>query len=191
MSTFQDSQNLLLQVDRFDRPIGLIEKKNAHFKGILHRAFSIFIFREVDLSLQLLLQQRAFHKYHSAGLWTNTCCSHAEPDVPIEITAKNRLQTEMGFSCPLLFSGSFYYKTDVGNGMTEHEIDHVFTAFHNPTNIHLNPEEANAFKWVNIKDLKRDLVVKGHEFTAWFPEALNVALKFLADRDYPRALKYE
>lgn len=174
-----ENQNFLLQVDHSDKPIGLVEKKNAHLKGILHRAFSVFIFREVASSPQLLLQQRALHKYHSGGLWTNTCCSHAEPDVPIEITAKNRLQTEMGFSCPLSFLESFYYKTDVGSGMTEHEIDHVFAAFHNPCNIRPNPEEANAFKWVNIKDLQETLLLKPHEFTAWFPQALHIALRFL------------
>ena len=179
MKAIQDNQNLLLEVDHSDRPIGLVEKKNAHLKGILHRAFSIFIFREVGSGTQLLLQQRALHKYHSGGLWTNTCCSHAEPDVPLEITANNRLQAEMGFSCPISFLRSFYYKTAVGNGMTEHEIDHVFAAFYNPPNIHLNPEEANAFKWVNVKDLEKDLITKRHEFTAWFPEAFDIALKFL------------
>ena len=136
----------------------------------------------MESSPQLLLQQRAFHKYHSRGLWTNTCCSHAEPDVPIEITASNRLQTEMGFSCPISFLGSFYYKTDVGDGMIEHEIDHVFAAFYNPPNIQLNSEEANAFKWINVKDLEKDLMIKRHEFTAWFPEALDIALKFLDKR---------
>jgi isopentenyl-diphosphate delta-isomerase len=175
----QEVQCFLLQVDHSDRPVGLVEKRNAHLKGILHRAFSVFIFREAQSGIELLLQQRAFHKYHSGGLWTNTCCSHAEPDVPIETTASNRLQTEMGFSYPLSFLGSFYYKTDVGNGMTEHEIDHVFAAFYNPPYIHLNPEEANAFKWMNVEDLKKDLLVKRHEFTAWFPEAFGIALKFL------------
>ena len=179
MVEIQENQKHLLQVDHFDRPIGSVEKRNAHLKGILHRAFSIFIFREEELTFSLLLQQRAFHKYHSKGLWTNTCCGHAEPNVPIEITAKDRLQTEMGFSCPLSFLGSFYYKTAVDNGMTEHEIDHVFAAFHNPNNIHLDPEEANAFKWIDIQELKKILVVRRHEFTAWFPEALDIALTFL------------
>jgi isopentenyl-diphosphate delta-isomerase len=182
MRAVQENQNLLMRVDHSDRPIGLVEKKNAHLKGILHRAFSIFIFHEVESSPQVLLQQRAFHKYHSGGLWTNTCCNHAEPDVPIKITASNRLRTELEFSYPLFFSGSFYYKTDVGNEMTEHEIDHVFVAFYNPPNIHLNPEEANAFKWVNVKDLEKDLMIKRHQFTAWFPKALDTALKFLDKR---------
>ncbi len=182
MGAVQESQSLLLEVDRSDRPIGLVEKKDAHLKGILHRAFSIFIFRKVESASQLLLQQRAFHKYHSGGLWTNSCCGHAEPDVPIEITASNRLQTEMGFSCPISFLGTFYYKTDVGNGMTEHEIDHVFAAFHHPSHIHPNPEEANAFKWIDMKELENALLTEPHEFTAWFPEALSIALKSLSKR---------
>ena len=179
MRTVQEGQSLLLQVDHSDRPIGLVEKQEAHLKGILHRAFSIFIFREVGSAPQLLLQQRALHKYHSGGLWTNTCCGHAEADLPIGITASNRLQTEMGFSCPLSFLGTFYYKKEVGNGMTEHEIDHLFAAFHNPPTIHPNPEEAGAFKWIDIKELETALATEPHAFTAWFPEAFAIALKFL------------
>lgn len=183
MQSIQENQNFLLQVDHSDQAVGLVEKKEAHLKGTLHRAFSIFIFHKVESSLQLLLQQRAFNKYHSGGLWANTCCSHAEPDTSIEITAKNRLQVEMGFSCPLSFLGSFYYKTEVGNGMTEHEIDYIFSAFHNPTNIHLNAKEVNAFKWVDINHLQELFIIKPHEFTAWFPEALRHALKFLGIQD--------
>ena len=182
MITAQKNQTLIVQVERSDRLVGLVEKKHAHLNGILHRAFSIFVFREAQSSLQLLLQQRAFHKYHSGGLWSNTCCSHAEPNVPIEITASNRLQTEMGFCCPISLLESFYYKTDVGNGMIEHEIDHVFAAFYDPPHIQLNPEEANAYKWVDVKDLEKDLMIKRHEFTAWFPEAFRIALKFLDKR---------
>ena len=168
----------LLQVDYTDNPVGLVEKKDAHLHGILHRAFSVFIFRKSGSAVQLLLQKRASHKYHSGGLWTNTCCSHAEPDVSVEETAQSRLREEMGFSCPLHFMGSFYYKADVGNGMTEHEVDYVFAAFHDPKEIRINSEEADAFKWIDIEPLKQLVVSQRHEFTAWFPEALQIALMY-------------
>lgn len=180
MEMIQEERKFILQVDTSDMPLGLIEKKEAHVRGVLHRAFSVFIFRKVGPSCQLLLQQRAFGKYHSGGLWTNTCCSHADPYAPVEETAEIRLQTEMGFTCPLAYLGSFYYKADVGNGMTEHEIDHVFAAFNDPIDIRPDPEEAHAFKWIDIDDLEKQLSLKPHEFTAWFPEAYQMALKFLA-----------
>lgn len=179
MKKSENKQDFVLQVDSSDRPIGLIEKKNAHLLGVLHRAFSIFIFREIESSYQLLLQKRAFEKYHSPGLWTNTCCSHAESDIDVEITAKKRLQIEMGFSCDLSFLGTFYYKAEVGNGMIEHEMDHVFATFHNPKHIQLNPEEASAFEWINIDDLQELLIKDTHKYTAWLPGALKFALKFL------------
>ena len=183
MGDIQEEKKFLIQVDLEDVPVGLIEKKEAHLRGILHRAFSIFIFRKIGSSVELLLQQRALHKYHSGGLWTNTCCSHAEPGIAIDVTAKHRLQEEMGFSCPLSFLGSFYYKTEVGSKMTEHEIDYVFSAFYNPSKIRLNPEEANGCKWMTIELLQKELLSKPHEFTAWFPEAFKMALKFLGSAE--------
>lgn len=179
MEVIQEERKFILEVDTSDTPVGLIEKKEAHVKGILHRAFSIFIFRKVGSSYQLLIQQRAFGKYHSGGLWTNTCCSHADPNVAVEKTAEIRLQTEMGFTCPLSYLGSFYYKADVGNGMTEHEIDHVFAAFCDPIDIHPDPEEAHSFKWIDIDLLQKLLISKPREFTAWFPEAFKISLQFL------------
>lgn len=176
MKTIQDDQRYLIQVDNLDVPVGLVKKLEAHLDGVLHRAFSVFVFRKVGSSIQLLLQQRASHKYHSGGLWTNTCCSHAEPEVPVKETAKVRLQTEMGFTCPLQFMGSFHYKADVGNGMIEHEIDHVFAAFHNPTEFRINPEEADTCKWIDVDCLKQLLKSQPHEFTVWLPEALQIAL---------------
>lgn len=168
----------VIEVDPKDLPLGLVEKKEAHSKGILHRAFSVFIFRRTGSFLQLLLQQRAFSKYHSGGLWTNTCCSHAEPGVSIDVTAENRLREEMGFSCPLHFLGSFYYKEDVGNAMVEHEIDYVFAALYDPPSIRLNPEEAFDFEWVEISTLQKRLLEEPARFTAWFSQALEIALRF-------------
>jgi len=172
------NESYLIQVDFADQPISVVTKREAHLKGILHRAFSIFIFRRVDSYYQLLLQQRAWGKYHSGGLWTNTCCSHVVFDHPIELTAQSRLKDEMGFECPLSCVGSFYYKADLNNEMIEHEIDHVFAAIYDPPNICLNRDEAIDFKWIEINSLKKLLVEKPHEFTAWLANAFMVALKF-------------
>jgi isopentenyl-diphosphate Delta-isomerase len=178
----QERQTLLVHVDPLDNFVGLVEKKEAHLLGLLHRAFSIFVFRKIGSSLQLLLQQRAIEKYHSGGLWTNTCCSHAEPECSLEVTAHNRLQAEMGFSCPLDLVDSVYYKVDVGNGMIEHEIDYIFAAFHNPINICINLKEVSDFRWVDVSDVKKSLTTEPEKFTAWFPIALETALKFSPQR---------
>lgn len=172
-------QTLLIEVDHSDHPIGFIEKQEAHLKGVLHRAFSIFVFRRAGSSFEVLLQQRALHKYHSGGLWTNTCCSHTVPSVPIEETAQIRLQEEMGFSCPLTYLGSFYYKANVGEGMIEHEIDHVFASLYDPADVRINREEAHAYKWISVEELQKLLAARPSEFTAWLPGAFQLGLKFL------------
>lgn len=164
----------VLQVDTADRPVGLVEKLEAHKQGILHRAFSIFIFRNKGGEKQLLLQQRAKSKYHSGGLWTNTCCSHAEVDTPIEETAQKRLKEEMGFSCPLQHVGTFLYKAKVSPDMFEHEIDHVFVGYHDPEHIHMSPDEADACEWVSVKKVDQWLKESPEDFTAWFSEAYNI-----------------
>ena len=172
-------QSLLVQVNALDEPIGLIEKQEAHIQGVLHRAFSIFIFRKKGPSTQLLLQKRAHAKYHSGGLWTNTCCSHAEPNVPIEETANKRLLEEMGFSCPLHSVGSFHYKAQVNTLLTEHEIDHVFMALHDPAAILPSPEEASECRWMDITDIQKRMDQEPHTLTVWFPQAFHLALKGL------------
>jgi len=172
----------VVSVDPSDSPIGLVEKQQAHREGVLHRAFSIFLLRRVEGTLQTLLQQRALHKYHSGGLWTNTCCSHAEADVPVEATAQKRLEEEMGFSCPLHYAGSFLYRAEVGNSMVEHEIDHVFAAFYDPPSIRLNPEEAENCRWEDADVVQKLLLKKRGEFTAWFPQAFEIALDWVRSR---------
>ena len=169
----------VLAVDQLDKPLGLIEKHEAHRDGILHRAFSIFLFRSFGSSFQILLQQRAEGKCHSGGLWTNTCCSHAEEDIPLKITAQNRLKTEMGFSCKLCPAGSFYYKANVGNGMIEHEIDHVFVGLHNPPLIRPNSQEVQNYQWKDVELLLKLPLEERKEFTVWFFQAFELALKFL------------
>ena len=169
----------VLAVDRLDQPLGVIEKHKAHRNGILHRAFSIFLFRSSGSSFQVLLQQRAHGKYHSGGLWTNTCCSHAEENTPLEITAQDRLKTEMGFSCKLYRAGSFYYKANVDNGMVEHEIDHVFVGLHNPKLIQPNPKEVQDYQWQDVPFLLNLPIEKRGEFTVWFFQAFDLAWKFI------------
>ena len=117
-------------VDEQDHELGTMDKMEVHYKGILHRAFSIFIFNNRG---EMLLQQRSAKKYHSGGLWTNACCSHPMQDDTIEKAALKRLQEEMGFTTPIKKAFTFTYRADVGDGLTEHEFDHVFTGIYNGT----------------------------------------------------------
>src|SRR5688572_11010720 len=113
-------------VDASDKVVGTMEKMEVHEKGLLHRAFSVFVFNS---KRELLMQQRALQKYHSAGLWTNTCCSHPRPGEETISAAKRRLKEEMGLEIELESQFSFIYKTTFGNGLTEHEYDHVYFGF--------------------------------------------------------------
>jgi isopentenyl-diphosphate delta-isomerase len=169
---------LILAVDQLDQSLGLVDKYEAHRRGILHRAFSIFIFRFVDSSLQVLLHQRAKDKYHSSGLWTNTCCSHAIEEDSLEETARRRLEEEMGFSCDLHRLGSFYYKADVGHGLVEHEIDHVFVGLDNPELIRPNPQEVQDWRWISTDLLLKLPSEEKKLFTVWFFQAFELALGY-------------
>jgi len=154
----------VILVNQQDEPIGLMEKIEAHEKALLHRAFSVFVFNDAG---ELMLQQRAAHKYHSPLLWTNTCCSHQrEGESNIE-AGKRRLQEEMGFSTTLKEVCSFIYKAPFDNGLTEHEFDHVLTGTYNQDPV-LNPEEAHAFKWITLEEVKKDIALNPKKYTAWF-----------------------
>ena len=115
-------------VDEQDKPVGVMEKMQAHREGKLHRAFSVFIFNDKG---EMLLQQRAFNKYHSAGLWTNACCSHPKPNETTETAAARRLNEELGFKTSLEKLFDFTYKASFENGLTEYEFDHVFSGIYN------------------------------------------------------------
>lgn len=156
-------ENVILVNDK-DEQIGLMPKMEAHQKGVLHRAFSVFIFNKKD---ELMLQQRAHSKYHSPGLWTNTCCSHQREGESNIQAGKRRLQEEMGFITDLRDTISFIYKAPFDNGLTEYELDHILVGKYNEDPI-LNPEEAAAFKWMNLEDVKRDMEVNPQLYTAWF-----------------------
>lgn len=156
-------ENVIL-VNEKDEQIGLMPKMEAHQKGVLHRAFSVFIFNKKD---ELMLQQRAHSKYHSPGLWTNTCCSHQREGESNIQAGKRRLQEEMGFITDLRDTISFIYKAPFDNGLTEYEFDHILVGKYNEDPI-LNPEEAAAFKWMNLEDVKKDMEVNPQLYTAWF-----------------------
>ena len=154
----------VILVNEKDEQIGLMPKMEAHEKALLHRAFSVFVFNEKN---ELMIQQRAHEKYHSPGLWTNTCCSHQrEGETNVE-AGKRRLQEEMGFSTDLEDTISFIYKAPFDNGLTEHEFDHILVGnfFGEPS---LNPEEANDWKWVALEDLRQDMNKNPDIYTEWF-----------------------
>lgn len=157
------SEKVIL-VNEQDNELGLMEKMEAHEKGLLHRAFSVFVLNHQN---HLLLQQRALHKYHSGGLWTNTCCSHPRKGETNEQAAHRRLMEEMGFDCELQHVLEFTYKANLDQGMTEHEYDHVFVGRYNQ-NPKINPQEAHAFAWRSLSDIKEDLRQKPQNYTEWF-----------------------
>lgn len=155
-------------VNENDEPLGLMEKLEAHQKGILHRAFSIFLFNS---NSELLLQQRAAAKYHCPLLWTNTCCSHPRENETNLAAAQRRLKEEMGLSTELSHAFHFIYKAEFSNGLIEHELDHVFigTSDTPPT---INPEEVNNFNYVSLDWLQQDMLSNPNEYTPWFKIAL-------------------
>jgi isopentenyl-diphosphate delta-isomerase len=151
-------------VDENDRQIGLMPKMEAHERGVLHRAFSVFVFNDKN---ELMLQQRALNKYHSPGLWTNTCCSHQRDGEANIDAGKRRLQEEMGFVTNLEETTSFIYKAPFDNGLTEHEFDHIMIGNYNdlPT---INVSEVASWKWMPLEDIKVDLALHPEKYTAWF-----------------------
>ncbi len=154
----------VILVNELDEQIGLMPKMEAHEKALLHRAFSVFIFNDKN---ELMLQQRALTKYHSPGLWTNTCCSHQrEGESNIEAGTR-RLQEEMGFTTDLRDTISFIYKAPFDNGLTEHEFDHILLGHYNEEP-KLNKEEAHAYKWVSLDEVKKDINTNPEIYTAWF-----------------------
>ena len=157
-------EELVVLVDKNDNQIGLMPKMEAHEKAVLHRAFSVFTFNNKG---ELLLQQRAAHKYHSPLLWTNTCCSHQrEGEANIE-AGKRRLQEEMGFTTELKEVFSFIYKAPFENGLTEHELDHVMVGdFDGEPNI--NKDEVESYKWMLLEDVKNDIENNPEIYTEWF-----------------------
>ena len=186
-------EDKLILVDEQDRETGRAGKMEAHEKGLLHRAFSIFIFRRALLDNpdgtrtfhdQLLIQQRAEGKYHSAGLWANSCCSHPRDGENLEEAAARRLPEETGFTVedlesPLEEKGAFLYKADFDNGLTEHEFDHVFVGQLKGDRLDKapspNPEEASQMLFLDVDEIMIDVLKNPGKYAAWFLPALLIA----------------
>jgi isopentenyl-diphosphate delta-isomerase len=163
---------IVILVDDQDRQIGLAEKLAAHEQNLLHRAFSAFIFRQ-GTTLQLLLQQRALHKYHCPGLWTNTCCSHPRTGETAVEAGQRRVKEELGIETTLEDIGWFKYNAHFSNGLSEHEIDHVLIGFLKPEQpLKLNPEEVLATRWITIEELEKEYAKNPDHFTQWLMLAL-------------------
>ncbi|GGG78544.1 isopentenyl-diphosphate Delta-isomerase [Parapedobacter pyrenivorans] len=158
------TEEYVILVDESDRSVGTMEKMAAHQQGLLHRAISVFV---LDSDGRLLLQQRAAHKYHSAGLWTNTCCSHPAPGETAADAAHRRLRQEMGMEVPLEFAFTFKYRAGFDNGLVEHEVDHVFIGYtsHAPV---INPEEVADYRWLSLPEIERELANNPDAYTPWF-----------------------
>ena len=161
-------RNHVVLVDKNDQQMGQMDKLAAHKEGLLHRAFSIFIFNS---SGELLLQQRALDKYHGGGLWTNTCCSHPQVGEDVLDSAQDRLFFEMGITCELSFSFAFIYHAKVENNLIEHEYAHVFIGCIDTDPI-LNPAEAADFKWCSVEQILTDISAHPKRYTYWFKAAL-------------------
>jgi isopentenyl-diphosphate delta-isomerase len=156
-------ENVVL-VDEYDTEVGVMEKMEAHRLGQLHRAFSVILLNDKN---EMLLQKRAASKYHSAGLWSNTCCSHPRPGEDTASAAQRRLMEEMGLSCQLKKSFSFVYKINMGNGLIEHEYDHVYTGFFSGTPL-INPDEVSDWAYINQEMISLDMRVNPERYTYWF-----------------------
>lgn len=154
----------VILVDEKNQAIGLMPKLEAHQKALLHRAFSVFVLNDQN---ELMLQKRALHKYHSPGLWTNTCCSHQRNGEKNIEAGKRRLFEEMGFCTDLKEVASFIYKAPFDNGLTEHEFDHVMIGYSNETP-DINPQEVADWKWMPIEKVKKDLAEHPERYTVWF-----------------------
>lgn len=156
-------ENVIL-VDVNDTEIGVMEKLEAHRLGKLHRAFSFLIFNSAG---ELMLQRRARTKYHSGGLWTNTCCSHPQPGEQTSVAARRKLKHEMGIDVEPTFMFKFKYNVRVDNNLVEHEIDHVFTGTYDGIP-DLNQEEAEDWRFASLYSIREEIKKKPEQFTVWF-----------------------
>ena len=167
----------VILVDSNDNPIGTMNKMEAHEKAVLHRAFSVFILNDKN---EVMLQQRAAHKYHSPLLWTNTCCSHQRVGETNIEAGKRRLFEEMGFTADLKELFHFIYKAPFDNGLTEHELDHVMIGYSNENPV-INPEEVESWKWMSIEAIKEDMTANPNDYTVWFKIIFDEFYHFLEE----------
>jgi len=162
-------------VDTEDNEVGIAPKLEAHRRGLLHRAVSVFVFNSRG---ETLLQRRASRKYHSAGLWSNTACSHPRPGETPHAAAKRRLREEMGVRCSPRYAFRFLYRAELDRGLIEHELDHVFVGT-SDAGPEPDPSEVEEWRWIGVAQLREELAAGPHRFTAWLP----IAWKILTEND--------
>jgi isopentenyl-diphosphate Delta-isomerase len=170
----------VILVNELDQAIGTMPKMEVHERGILHRAFSIFIFNAKN---ELLIQQRSLQKYHSAGLWSNTCCSHPRLNEETKVAANRRLFEEMGIESSINFLHSFIYNEEMENGLIEHELDHVFIGRYNQIP-NINKNEVGHWKYISIPDLLNEMNTYPEQFTIWFKICLPTVLEKLSSTHF-------
>lgn len=157
-------EEYVVLVNPEDSVLGLMEKQQAHINGLLHRAFSVFLFNDQG---EMLLQKRAAEKYHSPNQWTNAVCSHPRNGESYLEGAKRRVKEELGIETELSEKFNFIYKADVGNGLWEHELDYVFTGTYN-ADFNLNKNEVEEVRYISMKDLDQEILKHPEQFTEWF-----------------------
>jgi isopentenyl-diphosphate Delta-isomerase len=172
--------NEVILVDKNDMAIGSMDKMQAHEEGLLHRAFSVFIFNSKG---EMLLQQRADKKYHSAGLWTNACCSHPAPGEDTAEAAARRLNEELGFTTPLKKAFTFTYRTDFENGLTENEFDHVYTGIYDG-DIEADINEVKSYRYLSMEKIEEIIHREPATFTSWFVIAFPEIKKIFRTVEY-------
>ena len=178
----------LILVDEIDMPTGTMDKLAVHQLGLLHRAFSVFIFNSKG---ELLLQQRSDAKYHSGGLWTNTCCSHPRFGEDLHDAVKRRLKEEMGMRCETSFAFNFVYKTSFENGLTEHEFDHVYIGVTDQLPIPDITEVQN-WRYITLGDLEISVNTQPQLYSEWIKICLPKVLQHYKSLNFDKiSLDYE
>lgn len=167
------TEERVILVDEHDAAIGTAGKMEAHERGDLHRAFSVFI---VNSAGEILLQRRAAVKYHGGGLWSNSCCGHPRPGEATSAAARRRLREEMAMDCPLERVFAFTYRAEMPGGLTEHEIDHVFVG-RLQDDPRPDPTEVAAWRWAPVEEIRAELEADPSRYTPWFPHALEGLLE--------------
>ena len=171
-------EEYVILVDKDDNAKGQVEKMFAHKQVMLHRAFSVFIYRiNESQEVEILLQKRSNEKYHSKGLWTNSCCGHPRPGEKNIDAAKRRLFEEVGINNNLTYVDKFWYTAPLEDGLSENEIDHVFIGKWENEPLNPTPAEISECIWRTIDEIKKAFKANPKNFTTWFGKALNVALK--------------
>lgn len=175
----------LILVDENDVQVGTASKQAVHSEGLLHRAFSVVLYRTCETGIDILLTQRAKTKYHSGGLWTNACCSHPRDGEELPFATVRRVKEELGIVIdPPEEIGAFIYRAEFDNGLIEHEYDHIFVGMYDGS-YSPDPEEVDCIRWIQAEDLKNELATRANEYTAWAPRVLTTALDWLDNNAQP------